>query len=100
MKPHHAAELALWVSRILAVILLAIPIAWWGHVSGARDLNWINENPNAFLEYQQKIHGHSLADNLGALSVFGSIYIGLVEGLAWCLRKIANHAAAEFRTDN
>src|SRR5208282_2739672 len=100
MNLRHAAALALWVSRILAVILLAIPIAWWGHVSGARDLNWISADPKSFLLYQQRIHSYSMARNIRALSVFGSIYIGSVEALAWCLRKVAGHATAEFRTDH
>jgi hypothetical protein len=98
MKPRHAAAIALWVSRILAVILVAIPLAWRAHLSDAKRLNWILQNPNAFLEYEQKLYSHSVI-NVVTLSVVGTVYICLVEALAWCLRKIANHATAEFRTD-
>ena len=97
MKPRHAAALALWVSRIFAVILLAIPIALGGHVLDVRMLNSIFADPKSFLLYEQKIHSHSIVLNIKGLSVLGSVYVGLVEGLAWCLRKIANHATAEFR---
>jgi len=100
MKPRHAAALALWASRIVAAIIIAIPIARWANGLDARSLNWISENPSAFLEYQQKIHSHSGALNFSALSICGIVYFGLVEGLAWCLRKIADHTSAEFRTDN
>ena|SRR5882757_2419069 len=81
MKFRHATPLARWVSRILAAILLAIPIAWQMHVFDVRCLNSIDADSKSFLLYQQKIHSHSMSLNVSALSVFGSVYIGLVEGL-------------------
>lgn len=54
MKARQAAALALRVSRILAVILVSIPLAWRAHLLEARSLNWISQNPTAFLKHEQK----------------------------------------------
>jgi hypothetical protein len=98
MKPRHAAALALWTSRVLAVILLALPAALFEHRLDVQALNWISSDPQALLRHEQLLHSHSVGQHVKWLFIFGMTYIIAVELLSWGIRKVAIDATAKIRT--
>jgi hypothetical protein len=95
MKPRHAAALALWASRVLAVILFALPVALFEHRLDVRDLNWISSDPQALLRHEQLLHSHSIGQHLRGVFILGMMYIIAVELLSWGIRKVAMNASAK-----
>ena len=85
MKPRHAAALALWASRIFAVILLAIPETWFFKLMQAKVARFAHSHPTLPPYHPPEI---PIAYFVFMLSICGLVYIALVEGLAWCLRKL------------
>ena len=89
MKPRHAAALTEWVSRVLAVVLLAIIFAGRAKLFDTGLLQWIKSDPKSFVAHERHVHSHSIAFWTISLSLMGLVYIGLIESLAWLFRKSA-----------
>ena len=102
MRLPHAAALALWASRISAVILLAIPETWFLKLMHAKMARFASSHP-----ILPAYHPHEtcIACAMVVFSICGLAYVSLVEGLAWCLRKLvglkalkSGHSQSEIRT--
>jgi hypothetical protein len=99
MNLRHASALA-FCSRILAAILAAIPMAVLSHRADLRTADAILSHPQWATHHAQTLQSIPLSSQVLVWSLFGVQYIVVVEVLSWCIRKVAIHATAEFRSDS
>jgi hypothetical protein len=97
MKFRHAAALAGWVSRILAVVVLAIPWAWLATQANEAKLIQFESDPQGiFASEYFNPYRYSLTLQLISWSIIGSVYVSAVECLSWGFRKLS-HFIFKFR---
>jgi hypothetical protein len=91
MKPRYAAALGMWLSRFIAVMLLALPWAWLAVQANLQILDRFQFDPQSeFLSSYYSPSRYSVPRQFIGWLVIGSAYVATVEALAWCIRKLSH----------
>ena len=91
MKPRHAAALALWLSRLIAVMLIALPWAWLAVQVNFQIWDRFQADPQSeFLSTYYSVSRYSVPRQFIFWLMIGSLYVTTVEVLASCIRKLSH----------
>jgi len=76
-------------SRVAAVVLVALPIAWFVLQTGEWEAKEVSEmSHEQLLKYVQEGHNPSFLANYAWVLLLTFVYVGVVEGMAFVFRLI------------
>ena len=77
------------VSKVLAIGIVSLLLAWCIHSFNAEQIQKMNTTSSAdYLAYKRKIYQPSWTESYIGLFIFGSIYVLLVEAIAFAIRAL------------